>query len=213
VEANDRRAKGMRDIAGQDPETELIGRYREGDAAALGVLVERYRRPLFGFIANMTRDGADADEVFQEVWFKAIRKLALYKERNFGGWLMRIAHNIVIDHARRRKGMCSLDAGDSGGTLAAIIPAPGHDPAGHAQAGELGRRITDAVATLPPEQKAVFLMRVEMGLPFREISRIQRVPLNTALARMHYAVCKLRTILRDDYKSLAAQRPAATSTV
>jgi RNA polymerase sigma-70 factor (ECF subfamily) len=208
----------MREVAGQEPESELLDRYRKGDATALGVLVEKYRRPLFGFITNMTRDGSDADEVFQEVWFKAIRNMALYRDKNFGGWLMRIAHNTVIDRARRRKGMCSLDAGSEdeesgGGSLAAILPASGQDPAGHAQSGELGRRITDAVAELPPEQKAVFLMRVEMDLPFREISRIQRVSINTALARMHYAVGKLRALLRDDYKALATQRSAVTRAV
>lgn len=208
----------MREVAGQEPETELLRRYRDGDAAALGALVEKYRRPLFGFIANMTGDGADADDVFQEVWFKAIRKMALYREENFGGWLMRIAHNTVIDRVRRRKGMCSLDAGagdDEGGSgsLAGVLPAAGLDPAGNTEAGELGRRISEAVSALPPEQKAVFLMRVEMDLPFREISRIQQVSINTALARMHYAVGKLRTLLKDDYEALAAQRSAVARPV
>lgn len=208
----------MREVAAQEPETDLLNRYREGDAAALGILVEKYRRPLFGFITNMMRDGSDADDVFQEVWFKAIRKLALYRDRNFGGWLMRIAHNIVIDRGRRHKGMCSLDTGGKdeeggGGSLSAVLPAPGPDPAGHMQEGELNRRISTAVAALPPEQKAVFLMRVEMDLPFHEISRIQQVPINTALARMHYAVGKLRSLLRDDYEALAAQRSPATRTV
>jgi RNA polymerase sigma-70 factor (ECF subfamily) len=207
----------MREVSGQEPEMELLNRYREGDTAALGVLVEKYRRPLFGFIANMTRNGADADDVFQEVWFRAIRKLALYRQQNFGGWLMRIAHNIVIDHARRRKGTCRLDAGsgdgDGGGSLAAVLPASGPNPAGQAQDCELGRRITEAVAALPPEQKAVFLMRVEMDLPFREIAGIQQVSINTALARMHYAVGKLRSLLKDDYKMLAAQRSAVARTI
>jgi RNA polymerase sigma-70 factor (ECF subfamily) len=207
----------MNDPAGNDSEADLLNRYRDGDPAALGVLVEKHRRSLFGFIANMTRDTAEADEVFQEVWYRAIRRVALYRQENFGGWLMRIAHNIVIDRARRRKGMCSLDAGsadhENGGSLGDVLAAKGPDPADSAHAGDLGRRIADAVATLPPEQKAVFLMRVDLDLPFREISRIQRVPVNTALARMHYAVGKLRTILKDDYETVVTRRTAATGAV
>lgn len=207
----------MREIPSQEPETELLNRYRDGDAAALGALVEKYRRPLFGFITNMMRDGSDADEVFQEVWFKAIRKLSLYRDKNFGGWLMRIAHNTVIDRSRRRKGLCSLDVGneneEGSGSLASVLPSTDPGPANQVQAGELGRRISEAVALLPPEQKAVFLMRVEMDLPFREISRIQQVSINTALARMHYAVGKLRSVLKDDYEALAAQRSDVTRTI
>jgi RNA polymerase sigma-70 factor (ECF subfamily) len=205
----------MSEAADRDEEADLLSRYREGDAAALGVLVEKYRRPLFGFISNMTRDAAEADEVFQEAWFRAIRRVASYRQDNFGGWLMRIAHNIVIDRVRRRKGMCSIDAGgndrENGGSLGDVLASPGPGPADRAQAGDLGRRISQAVESLPPEQKAVFLMRVEMDLPFREISRIQRVSINTALARMHYAVGKLRTMLRDEYSAIGDRgSPAST---
>jgi RNA polymerase sigma-70 factor (ECF subfamily) len=203
----------MSEAACQDEEADLLARYRSGDAAALGVLVEKYRRPLFGFISNMTRDAVEAEEVFQEVWFRAIRCVLSYRQRNFGGWLMRIAHNIVIDRVRRRKGMCSIDAGGgesgNGGSMGEILASPRPGPSDCAQAGDLGRRISQAVGSLPPEQKAVFLMRAEMDLPFREISRIQGVSINTALARMHYAVGKLRTMLRDEYAAIADRGSSA----
>lgn len=203
------KGKDMTEVSGQNPETQLLDKYRGGDVEALGILVEKYRKPLFAFIGNMTRSHAEADEVFQEVWFKAIRKLALYRDKNFGGWLMRIAHNTVIDRARKLKNECSLDSGSeggNGGSLGSVLPAPGQDPSAHTAAGELGKRISAAVAALPHEQKAVFLMRIEMDLPFKEIAGIQKVSINTALARMHYAVGKLRTLLKNDYEALAAQR-------
>ena len=70
---------------------ELLARYRRrGDVAALEAMIERYRRPLFGFILNMTGSPNEAQDVFQETWLRAIRRLGLYREGNFRGWLMRI---------------------------------------------------------------------------------------------------------------------------
>ena len=104
----------------------LIGRYRRGEVRALEQLVEKYRRPLFGFIINMTGSRNEADEVFQEVWFRVIRKLAVYKHKNFLGWLLRIAHNQIIDRARRRKPDMSLDEErDDGRRPAEMVAAAG----------------------------------------------------------------------------------------
>ena len=88
---------------------ELVIKYQNGQVAALSQLVEKYQRPLFGFILNMTEGKDDANEIFQEVWFKVIKKISLYKPKNFFGWLVRIAHNTIIDRARRKKPDASLD--------------------------------------------------------------------------------------------------------
>ncbi len=181
----------------------LLARYKRGDVNALEALVERYRRPLFGFILNMTEGREDADEIFQEVWFRAIRKLGLYRQKNFCGWLMRIAHNLVIDRARRRKPDRSLDEEREGGaTLASVLPSGERGPTDNAQASDIGRAIARAVATLPADQKAVFVMRVKAELPFKEIAKIQGVSINTALARMQYALAKLRPLLKTEYDDL-----------
>jgi RNA polymerase sigma-70 factor, ECF subfamily len=182
----------------------LLRRYRRGDAGALEVLVGRYKRPLFGYILNMTEGRDDAEEIFQEVWFRVIRRFRLFRERNFFGWLIRIAHNLVIDRARRRKPDLSLDVEDEAGrTPKDALEAGGPPPSGRLVEGELGARIRRAVATLPPEQRAVFLMRVEAELPFKEIAKVQKTSINTVLARMHYALGKLRPLLQDEYEALA----------
>ncbi len=185
---------------------ELLAQYLGGEVSALEQLVEKYRRPLFAFILNMTEGRGDADEIFQEVWFRAIRSLKRYKQKNFLGWLMRIAHNLVIDRARRKKPDVSLDqspGGDDEG-LALINRLPSQDagPDGLAEAGDLGQVIAAAVATLPVDQREVFLMRTKVELPFKEIARIQGVSINTALARMQYALNKLRPMLADHYAAL-----------
>jgi RNA polymerase sigma-70 factor, ECF subfamily len=181
----------------------LLTRYKRGDVDALERLVERYRRPLYGFILNMTEGREDADEIFQEVWFRAIRKIGLYRRKNFCGWLMRIAHNLVIDRARRRKPDRSLDEErEDGGSLASVLPSGERGPTDNVQATDIGRAIAQAVETLPAEQKAVFLMRVKAELPFKEIAKIQGVSINTALARMQYALAKLRPLLKREYEAL-----------
>jgi RNA polymerase sigma-70 factor (ECF subfamily) len=183
---------------------DLIARYRDGDTDALGELVERYRRQLFGYILNMTGGSTDADEVFQEVWFRAIRRLPRYRHGNFPGWLMRIARNFVIDRARQRKPVRSLDETRADGDawvdrVADPAPGPGHA----AEDRELGAQIRSAVAQLPAEQREVFVLRVQSGLPFKEIAALQGVSINTALARMQYALSKLRKELREEYEDLA----------
>jgi RNA polymerase sigma-70 factor (ECF subfamily) len=183
---------------------ELLARYRRGDAPALGRLIEKYRRPLFGYIINMTEGREDVDELFQEVWFRVIRKIGLYQERNFFGWLVRIAHNLVIDRARRSKPDFSLDAEseETGATLADRIADGGLDPSQDVTDQDLGRKIGLAVNSLPREQKEVFVMRAYSGLSFKQIASVQKVSINTALARMQYAVAKLRPLLEKDYHAL-----------
>jgi RNA polymerase sigma-70 factor (ECF subfamily) len=181
-------------------DTDLLRRYRRGDVAALEQLVAKYRRPLYGFIHNMTGGRDDADDIFQEVWLRVIAKFSLYRPDNFFGWLVRIARNLMIDRVRRRKDVVSLDAETpDGGSLADTLAAPGRGPGHAAAAGELAGRIRAAVDTLPPEQKEVFLLRVQTGMPFKDIAVAQKVSINTALARMQYALAKLRPLLARDY--------------
>ena len=175
------------------PDKELLARYRRGDVDALETLVHRYRQPLYGFIAGMTQNRTEADDVFQEVWLKAIRKIGGYRHRSFCGWLVRIARNTVIDRARKKRPDVSLDEQrDDGVSLLELVPSGEPDARRRAEAGEAGEQIRRAVAELPAVQREVFMLRTQMELPFREIARLQGVPLGTALARMQYALVKLR---------------------
>lgn len=185
------------------PEKKWLEQYRNGDVEALGRLVEHYRRPLFGFIYNMISPSDDADEVFQETWIRAVRNLDDFKPGNLLSWLFRIARNAIIDAGRKKKADISLDAGgpDSGPRLERVT-SPGIGPDIETADRDLGRAITAAVSRLPPEQREVFLMRMEADLPFREIARIQETSINTALARMQYALEKLKTELETDYREL-----------
>jgi RNA polymerase sigma-70 factor (ECF subfamily) len=183
-------------------DTETIERYRQGDAEALNELVERYRRPLFGFILRMTEGHDDADEIFQEVWFRAIRNLNSYRDNRFFSWLFRIAHNLIIDRIRRRKPEVPIDDEDAADRLFFDQGSTAASPSKALADRELHRRIKAAVGELPLAQREVFLMRMEAELPFKDIADIQRTSINTALARMSYALDKLRKTLAEDYALL-----------
>lgn len=181
----------------------LIEGYRQGDTAALGELVELYRRPLYGFILRMTEGDGEADDIFQDVWLRAIRKISAFRGGSFLSWLFRIAHNLVVDRARRSGRVVLMDAPggeESRGMPEDRIPDSAPSPARDAANRDLGACIGSAVERLPVEQREVFLMRFEADLPFREIARIQGTSINTALARMQYALAKMRNELGSLYE-------------
>ena len=185
---------------------ECIDAYLAGDENALEPMVEKYKRPLYSFILKMTEGREDTDEIFQETWFRALKNIHKFQHKNFLNWLFRISHNLVIDRARRNKRNVSMQTatGGEGGdsTLEDHLPAPGISPAEEAGGTGLGVVIDQAVEMLSPEQKEVFLMRMYANASFREIAKIQKCSINTCLARMQYALTKLRSILKEEYDEL-----------
>jgi RNA polymerase sigma-70 factor (ECF subfamily) len=185
---------------------ECIEAYLAGDANALEPMVEKYKRPLYSFILKMTEGREDTDEIFQETWFRALKNIHKFQHKNFLNWIFRIAHNLVIDRARRNKkqvSMQTITGGDDGeSTLEDHLAAPGISPAEEAGGVGLGVTIDHAVETLSPEQKEVFLMRMYANTSFKEIAKIQKCSINTCLARMQYALTKLRSILKEEYDEL-----------
>ena len=185
-------------------DAKLLAAYRNGDSDALGLLVEKYKGPLFGFIYKFSEGREDADEVFQEVWVRAIKNINRYRQKNLLSWLFRIAHNLMIDRIRRNRFSVSFDtpANADGAPLGDFLASdrlgPDHETGGH----DLGARIDAAVAVLPGEQREVFWLRMQGGLSFKEIAKIQRCSINTALARMQYALSKLRNELGSEYREL-----------
>ena len=187
-------------------DTDCINAYLGGDANALEPMVEKYKRPLYSFILKMTEGREDADEIFQETWFRALKNIHKFRHKNFLNWLFRIAHNLVIDRARRNKRNVSMQSsfgGDEGDcTLEDHLAAPGISPAEESGGTILGIQIEEAVKTLSPEQKEVFLLRMYGNASFKEIAKLQKCSINTCLARMQYALTKLRSILKNEYEEL-----------
>ncbi len=185
-------------------DVQLLTAYRKGDVEALGRLVEKYKRPLFGFLSRFASSPGEADEWFQETWVRAIAHMNIFRQKNLLSWLFRIAHNLIIDQSRRKKPDCSLDAPhpETGLPLSDHVPSENLSPALEAAGHDLGLHIEAAANRLPLEQREVFWLRMTAGLPFKEIARLQRTSINTALARMQYALAKLRASLSPAYREL-----------
>lgn len=187
-----------------------LQQYRNGDLDALGRIVDETRVPLYRFIYGLVRDPHVAEDVFQDVWIRAIKGLHRYQSDRLLSWLYRIARNRVIDLSRKKKPDYSLQqpvaSGEqSNATLETFIPNKDQGPDQEVQNHELAVRIREAVDSLPDEQREVYLMRTEADLPFKVIAVTQNVSINTALARMQYALRALRDLLADDYEALHAQ--------
>ena len=184
-------------------EAALLAAYAErGDVAALGRLVEAYRRPLRGFIARHARGAEDAEECYQETWLRALRGLGRFRREHFGAWLFKIARNWLIDEGRKKRPAASLDgpAGDEGDfTLGDTVASEAAGPDEASARRDLGRRIRAASEELPEEQREVFWLRMETGMSFKEIAVVQGCSINTALARMQYALGKMKKLLADEW--------------
>ncbi|MBO5763225.1 MAG: sigma-70 family RNA polymerase sigma factor [Lentisphaeria bacterium] len=170
----------------------LIKHYLDGNGYAFEVLYNRYRVRLFGYLNGLLpHQPAEAEDIYQQTWLKVIARLPEYQDQGcFGAWLFRIGRNLLIDHVRRQKRQPQLLEIDRE-EMPEISAAPGTEPWRTMDESELGNAIRKAVETLSPDQKEVFLLRQE-GVSFKEIAEIQQCSLNTALARMQYALKKLK---------------------
>lgn len=194
--------------SGGEEDDALIARYRDaGDVAALDALVRRHTDMLTRYLRGMLNAAADVDDAFQEVWLKVVRRPDAYRNSNFRGWLIRIAHNVAIDRYRRQRPTASLDAeGEDGGSLSDTVASGEASPRGVLAEADTLEWIARRVRALPDTQREVFLMRVAGELSFKEIAAALGVPLNTALGRMHYAVTRLREELNKDRDAWSGRR-------
>lgn len=175
-----------------DLDHDLIKAYLRGDADAFTVLYERYKRQVYSFLLKMLADdGSAVDDLFQQSWLKALKNLHRYRNQNrFLAWLLSIARNTALDHFRRRKKTyVSAESGHEG--KAETENGLQAEPWREMDRDELREAVCAALKTIAPEQREVFSMRQD-GLSFKEIAGIHKCSINTALARMQYAMKNLQ---------------------
>ena len=174
-------------------DNKLIALYLDRDDEAFEILYGRYKNAVYSFLNNLLPgQTALADDLFQQAWMKVVKNLPKYKhENNFLAWVLRIARNLSIDYFRKegRRQTSSLDGFDTAGSALDL-------PSSDMDSDELGQAIAAAVEKLPEDQREVFALR-QQNVSFKEIALIQETTLNTTLGRMHYAVNKLRTVLKE----------------
>lgn len=183
-----------------DPEESECERLlRDRDPAAIPRLMARYQRPLFSFLVHQVRDRSAAEDLLQETFLRVLRaQEAFVPQGRLSGWLFTIARRLAYDHLEKR-GRWRLETIEPSGPEEASRELPDLEP-GPDRAAESGltrSRVEAALAALPAEQREVFLLREYAGLSFAEIAEATGAPLGTALARMRYALSKLRKELED----------------
>ena len=199
----------MDDVAARSPETSdassdesLMLAYADGQLSAFEQLYARHRTRLYRFLLRQLRDGALADELFQDIWQRVIAAREDWTpEASFASWLYRIAHNRLADHWRALK--YRPPAPDNADERTARIPD--HDtPERVLSEFEQRRQLQLALDELPEEQREVILLRLEQELTLEEIGAITGVGRETVKSRLRYAMDKLRARLGSSDASGAA---------
>ena len=176
----------------------LVRDYLTGKDRAFEKLFKRYERPLFSFIFRFVGDRQSAEDMFQQTWLKVIKGLPKYEERgSFSSWLFGIANNCCIDRARKQT-RAKVDELTSAEGMD-CLKNEGSDPEDKIMKKEKLALLEEAIEKLPFDQKQVVLMRLHCELPFKDIARAVKCPLNTVLGRMHYAVNNLKKMIEKEY--------------
>ncbi|MBK86434.1 MAG: RNA polymerase subunit sigma-24 [Flavobacteriaceae bacterium] len=179
----------------------LVKKYISGEENALSDLIYRHQSRLYGFIFSKIQDRDAAEDVFQDTFIKVIRTLKLgnYNEQGkFLPWVMRIAHNLVIDYFRKNNRMPKFkNKGDFDifSVLYDLDPNVEHQIVD----SQITEHLRNLLNRLPDEQQIVIKMRIYQDMSFKEISENTGVSINTALGRMRYGLINLRKMI-DKYK-------------
>ena len=179
---------------------ELLAAYQQGDPGAFEVLLRRHRAPLFTFLLRMLGDRERAEDLAQETFLRIVKGAQAWEHRaRFQTWLFTIARNLCVDQARRDRfrRADSLDAEGPDGEQAMVDSVPGReiDPGRGAESARLRPVLQQALLSLPVEQREVFVLREQAGVPFKEIAAMVGVNENTVKSRMRYALEGLRKAL------------------
>jgi RNA polymerase sigma-70 factor (ECF subfamily) len=185
----------MADI--QKTDALLVKDYMAGDENALAILIKRHESKIYGFIYSKVSDREISNDIFQDTFIKVIKTLktnSYNEEGKFLPWVMRIAHNLIIDFYRKSKKM-PLFRETEEFSIFSIMSDNSLTVENQIIADQVEVDIRRLVEELPQDQKEVLVMRMYQDMSFKEISETTGVSINTALGRMRYAIMNLRKII------------------
>ncbi|CAN1561509.1 RpoE DNA-directed RNA polymerase specialized sigma subunit, sigma24 homolog [Flavobacteriaceae bacterium] len=175
----------------------LVKDYVSGDESALATLIKRHESKIYGFIYSKIADRDVSNDIFQDTFIKVIKTLktsSYNEEGKFLPWVMRIAHNLIIDHFRKSKKM-PLYRETEEFSIFSIMSDDSLSIENKIIADQVEIDIRKLIEELPADQKEVLVMRMYQDMSFKEISELTGVSINTALGRMRYALMNMRKII------------------
>ena len=178
----------------------LLNNYLAGDRCAISELIERHSQRVRNYIGMLVKDDAIADDIFQETFIKAVKVIdeGRYVDNGkFLSWVLRIAHNRVLDHFRREKSSRQINESEAGYDMLGTMRFSEPTAEDNIVLGEIEQTMRQLVDELPDEQQEVVRLRYYSKLSFQEIAEHTDVSINTALGRMRYALINLRRMIKE----------------
>jgi RNA polymerase sigma-70 factor (ECF subfamily) len=175
----------------------LVSNYIQGCEASLEILIKKHKQRLYSFIFSKIQDRDITEDIFQDTFIKVIRTLKRgnYNEQGkFLPWVMRISHNLIIDHFRKNNRMRLFKNTDEF-DIFSVISDGNLNAEKQLIKDQVLSDVKELVQELPLEQREVLEMRIYKDMSFKEISENTGVSINTALGRMRYALINLRKII------------------
>ena len=177
----------------------LVQQYISGSEKALEKLINRHQLRIFNYIKSKVLDRDTAEDIFQDTFIKVIKTLksGVYNEEGkFLPWVMRIAHNLVIDFFRKSNRIPTIENNDEYDLFKFISDTTPNIESILFQ-DQLVKDLQNLILELPEDQKEVLMMRLYRDMSFKEIAKNTNVSINTALGRMRYAIINLRKLAED----------------
>lgn len=179
---------------------ELVQKYLEGDHSSLEFLINRHRKRLYTYILLLVKDQHLAEDIFQDTFIKVIISLHEGKYRDNGkfiSWVMRIAHNLIIDYFRKGKQLNTVSNDSYELDLFNSKKYADKNVEDNIIYDQVTDDIRSLIEELPDDQKEVVILRHYCNLSFKEIAEQTNVSINTALGRMRYALINMRKLMKD----------------
>ena len=176
----------------------LITQFISGNSQSFSILVDRYQKRVYGFIFSKVKDADLADDVFQDTFVKVIKNLRLGKYKDHGrflSWVMRIAHNIIMDHFRKINRLPKYDSKHEDLVLMDRLIEKSNSIEDLMIETQIHADLSILIDELPKTQKEVLRMRLFQEMSFKDIGEQTGVSINTALGRMRYAILNLRKLI------------------
>ncbi len=184
---------------------ELIQRFINGETSCFDQIINRHKNKVFAYISLYIRDQALAEDLFQDTFMKVIQSVRAGKYQDNGkfiSWVMRIAHNLIIDHFRKIKQMNTVSNDDYESDLFNSKKLCDSNVEDDMISKQIQKDVRKMISFLPDDQREVVILRHYAGLSFKEISDLTDVSINTALGRMRYALINMRKLMEEKKISL-----------
>ena len=185
---------------------ELIDCYLSGNHSCLEVLINRHKKRVFTYILMVVKDTHLAEDIFQDAFVKVVNTLrtGAYKEEGkFLQWVMRIAHNLIIDHFRKSKRIPLVENSEEH-DIFDTIRIFDYSIEDKMVRDQIHSDVRALIDYLPAEQKEVLIMRHYYDMSFKDIAESTNVSINTALGRMRYALINMRKLIEEKELILTA---------